>query len=467
MGEGADHMRRALASFGGLLAGFACAGLLAFVGPADAGGFDRMIVTYGLREYAEYNDNLFFAAEGQEKIGEVAINTAPDLSFLYDDGRTRLLGRASYRRESFIENREGSGNYYSFSGEFSRQLTGQISFSLLGGYSNAASIEPGQVLQEPGQRIVVRPVRGAVTEGTVFSPSLTVFWSRRFGTALAYEDNQSFTEGGLGSIDRSVSLSGFYALSQNTSLNGSLVGVTNRNLRQPLVDKSDTNSFAARFGFRHTLSPRLTMDLSAGPQWTKDINVPRNVTVLYNGITKAVVDPVLGLTENVFVREAGRRVDDLSLGITFNLGFEYQIDKYTTLSLFAAQGTTSGAGTAGTQKTQQLQVIGSRALSSKWNLSVRGAWVKQTGGDRKYVVLFTPDPFTGEIQALDRRSFDINARLDQRQITFESRVGYRFNSWSDAYVSWNWTEINDGFAGSVSRVNRVQLGLEFRKDAFY
>ncbi|MDP3936785.1 MAG: hypothetical protein Q8R92_01460, partial [Deltaproteobacteria bacterium] len=325
---------------------------------------------------------------------------------------------------------------------------------------------------------VIRPIRGAVTEGTVFSPSLTVFWSRRFGTSLFYEDNQGFTEGGLGSINRTVALSGFYTLSRNTTLSGVLAGATNRSLHFPLVEKSDTNSFTARFGLVHTFSPQLTVDVSAGPQWTKDINAPRNVTALYNGITQAVVDPVLGLTENVFISEAGRKVDDVSLGLSFSLKVSYQVDKKTNLSLFAARGTNSGQGTAGTQETQELQVTGSRAFNSKWNLSVRGAWQRQTSGDRKYSILFlpvvingivihSPDPVTGEFQALDRKSFDIDARLAQRQLTFEPRLTYRVNPWLDTYVSWNWTESKDEFIGSVSRVNRLQLGLEFRKDAYY
>ncbi|MDP3939979.1 MAG: hypothetical protein Q8R92_17820, partial [Deltaproteobacteria bacterium] len=415
-------MRRALASFGSMLAGFACAGLLLLVGPVDAAAFDRMVVTYGLREYAEYDDNLFFAVEGEPKISDVAINTAPDLSFLYDDGKTRLLGRASYRRESFIDNREGSGNYYSFSGEFSRLLTDQVSFSLLGGYTNYASLQQGQVLQEPGQRNVIRPIRGAVTEGTVFSPSLSVFWSRRFGTSLTYEDNQSFTEGGLGQIGRSIALNGFYGLSRRTTLRGFLVAQSNRNSRLPLVERSDTDSFAARFGFQHTFSPRLTAELSAGPQWTKDVNTPRNVTVLYNGITEVVVDPVLGLTAPAYVSEPGKKVEDTSLGLSFSLQMSYQLDKRTNLALFAAQGTTSGQGAAGTQLTQELQLTASRHFGSKWNLSVRGAWQKQSSVTKDVSILFfpvniggivvqSPDPITGEFAALDRRSFDINARL--------------------------------------------------------
>lgn len=451
--------RRGLAGLGG-----ACLLILLF--PIAAQAFDRFTATYGLREYYEYNDNLFYATEGEPKVRDGSINTAPDLSIVYDDGETRWLARGSYRRESFIDNSEGSGNYFALSGEFSRVLNDRMTFSLLGGFTDSSAIELGRVLTEPGQRNVVRPIRGEPTTGTLWSPSLSIFWSKRFGTTLAYEESQVFTENSLGTVEKSVSLSGYYALTPNTILKGVVVGVTNRNSGLPLADKSDVNSFVARFGFLHTFSRRFTMDLSAGPQWTKDVNLPRNVTVLYNGRVR-VTDPLFGTSVLVDYREPGQRVQDLSLGLSVNLRLNYQFDSRTNLSLFLAQGTTSGEGAAGAQATQELQFNLTRQLSSNWGLALRAGWLKQTSIDKDVIILFTPDPFTGETQALDRRSFDINARLEQRQLTVEPRITYRVNSWMSAYASWNWTQLENEFVGATTRVNRVQLGLELRKDAYY
>ncbi|MFQ5457340.1 MAG: hypothetical protein ACE5FC_02645, partial [Myxococcota bacterium] len=149
----------------------ACAPAILF--PAPAFGIDRVTVTHGMREYAEFNDNLFNTREGDEdteKIDDIAINTAPDLSILYDDGETRWLARGSYRRESFRDNPDASGNYWAASGEFSRALSERVTFAVLGGYTNFASLELGRTLGEPGQRTVFRPVRGRRTIGTFWSP---------------------------------------------------------------------------------------------------------------------------------------------------------------------------------------------------------------------------------------------------------------------------------------------------------
>lgn len=437
--------------------------------PEEAWGIDRIAVIYGLREYAEYNDNLFNASEGggSEKIDEISINTAPDISILYDDGETRWLARGSYRRESFPDDPEASGNFGSVSGEISRVLNQRVTFSLLGSYSRFDALELGRVLTEPGQQAVVRPIRGASTTGTFLSPSLTVFWSRRFQTTLSYEHNEGKTSGSFKSIDRSVSLSGVYALTPRSTLNGLLLAQTNRNSGLPFIDRQDVDTVVARFGFNRVFTPKLTINLSAGPQWTKNINLPDKVTLLRNALVEEVVDPVFGLTELAFLKEPGTEVDDLSLSLSLNLQIAYQMNRDTSMSLLLSQGTTSGAGAAGTQETRNVVFNVTRTLNSDWSASLRAGWTQRQSIPTDIAVLVAKDADTGETLALDRNSFGLSDRFEQQQLTVESRLSYRINQWMSAYASWNWTEFKQVSLGARTRVNRVQLGLEFRRDAFY
>ncbi len=438
--------------------------------PEEAWGIDRIAVIYGLKEYVEYSDNLFNLSEGDdegEKIDDIAVNTAPDLSILYDDGETRWLARGNFRRESFPDNREASGNFWGVSGEFSRALNDRATFSLIGAFNSDSSLVPGRVLSEPGQRAVILPVRGETSEGTFWSPTLTVFWSKRLSTTLSYEDNRSFASSGQNSADRTISLSSAYALTRRTTLKGFLLATANRNRGQAFSDRGDVNTFVARFGFVRVLNRRLTLDFSAGPRWTKTINLPDKVTLLRNTIVQEVVDPVFGLTQPAFLKEPGRKVDDLSVGLSLNLLVSYQVNSKTFISLLVAQGMTTGQGIGGTQETRDATLNLTRVLSPNWSASLRAAVTTRESVPNEFAILVTKDPKTGEILALDRKTFDIDDRAKQRQITLVPRLNYRINQWMTAYASWNWTELKQEFQGSRTRLNRVQLGLHFRRDAFY
>lgn len=438
--------------------------------PGEARGIDRIAVSYGLREYFEYTDNLLDRPEGDdgsEKISDIAINTAPDISILYDDGQTRWLARGTFRRESFLENSDASGNFWATSGEFSRALNNRVTFSLVGGFDRTSSQELGRALSEPGQRAVVRPIRGETTTGTFWSPSLTVFWSRRFSTTLSYEDNQSFTPSRVNLVDRTISLSSIYGLTPRTTLKGFLIATTNRNSGVAFIDRQDVNSFVARFGFVRIFNRKLTVDVSAGPQWTKDVNLPDKVTLLRNTIVQEVVDPVLGLTEDALLKEPGREVEDLSVGLSVNLQVSYQMNPKTFMSLLLTRGTTSGEGASGTQETLAATLNITRSLSSDWFASLRASVTTRESVLNELAILVAKDPKTGEVQAFDRKTFDIGDRFKQRQITIEPSLNYRINKWMSAYASWNWTELKEESLGSRTRVNRVQLGLEFRRNAFY
>jgi hypothetical protein len=150
------------------------------------------------------------------------------LSILYDDGKTRWLARGNYRRESFPDNQQMSGDYYAISGEFSRELNDRHAFSILGGYSVSSSLVAGEALTEPGQLQVIVPTRGNSTTGTSWSPSISSFWSRRFSTTLTYEANQSFAGQGGNVFNRYIALSGGYM----PSLDGAqaVIRPTNRNM---------------------------------------------------------------------------------------------------------------------------------------------------------------------------------------------------------------------------------------------
>ncbi len=443
----------------------ACLMVLASVGPA--GAMDRITLAYGLREYVEFNDNVFFASDDEDKIRDVALNTAPDLSLLHDDGETRWLVRGSYRRESFLDNREASGDYYALSGEFSRALSSRVTFSLLGGYTSSSSVILGRVGEEPGQREVVQPSRGSLNKATFWSPSLTVFWSRNFRTDLTYEDNQSFTGGGINTIDRSLTLSGAYALSARTIVQATLIGLANRNSGQPGVDLQDSNVFMTRVGFSHVFSPRLTVDISTGPIWTKNVNFPDRVTLIRNALVKEC--GFLGLTcEQVFLREPDKKVEDISMSLGVNLGLIYQLDRDTTASLLVSRSTESGEGVSGTQETDRIRVDINRRIGPRWGLRVVGAYSRRSSVLNELAILSTKDPDTGQQEALDRTSFDLPQSIDMKEITFEPGFTYRFNRWLNAFGSWRWTrQRQQGTGGATTVINRVVVGLEYRGEQYF
>jgi hypothetical protein len=442
---------------------------------APAGAMDRITLRYGLREYIEFNDNLFFASDEQDKIQDGALNTAPDLSLLHDDGKTRWLVRGSYRRESFLDNREASGDYYALSGEFSRALNNRVTFSLLGGYTRASSVILGRVGEEPGQRDVVRPSRGSLNKATFWSPSLTVFWSRKFRTDLTYEDNQSFTGGGINSIERSLTLSGAYALSPRTVAQASLMGLTNRNSGQPGADMQDSNVFVTRIGFSRVFSPTLTVDISGGPIWTKNVNFPDRVTLIrnavvtecsFNGIICSQRDPDTG--ELLFLTEPDQKVEDISMSFGLNLGLVYQPDRETTVSLLVSRSTDSGEGASGTQQSDGVRLGITRRLGPRWLMRVAGLYSRRSSVLNELAILSTKDPDTGQQEALDRTSFDLPQSVDQTEITIEPQLTYRINRWLSAFGSWRWTQQREqGTGGTTTVVNRVTVGLEYRGEEYF
>jgi len=440
------------------------AALMVFGAVGNAAAFDNLRVIYGLREYGEYNDNLFSGTFG--KIGGTAINTNPDVSFLYDDGKTRWLARGNYRRESFVENRDASGDYYAFSGEFSRDLSNRHTFSILGGYTFSSSLLLGQALTEPGQPQVIVPTRGASTTSTNWSPSISSFWSRRFTTTLSYDDTRSFGSDNSDIFDRSIALSGGYALSPSTTIIGVLQGGTNRSHGRRFADQQDANTFATRFGFSRVMTPRLTVELSAGPQWTKEINLPDEVTLIRT-LTVVPKDALFGPTDApVFIREPGTKVNDTSMSLAFSLRINYQINQGTRFSLDAGRSTDSGQGVNGTFEQNTLGIALDRTLSSRWHLSVGVRYLRATSIARAFSILPTVDPETGEREALDNASFDIQQRLDSKQFFFQPRLDYRFNRWWTAYLGLGHSRSEQGGRGaSKVNVNRVTIGLEFRNEA--
>jgi hypothetical protein len=454
-------------SLAATLRGLVGACLIVLSTAVPAGAMDRITLTYGLREYLEFSDNLFFASDDQDKVRDAALNTAPDLSILHDDGETRWLVRGSYRRESFIDNREASGDYYALSGEISRALSNRVTFSLLGGYTRSSSIVLGRVGEEPGQRDVVRPSRGSLNKATFWSPSLTVFWSRKFRTDLTYENNQSFTGGSVNSIDRSLTLSAIYGLSARTFLQASVTGLTNRSSGQPDADMQDSNVFATRVGFSHVFSPRLTMDITGGPIWTKNVNFPDRVTLIRNALVKEC--SFFGLTcEQAFLREPDQKVEDISMSLGLNLGVEYQPDHKTTIGLSVTRDTSSGEGVSGTQQTDVIRVVVGRRFRPRWLLSVAGTYSLRSSVLDELAILSTKDPDTGQQEALDRSSFDLPKSVDQTEITLESAVAYRINRYLNAFSSWRWTKQRSKGEGDVSIMdNRVILGVEFRGEEHF
>jgi len=437
--------------------------LFVLAAAGNAAAFDNLQVLYGLREYGEYNDNLFSTSQG--KIPATSVNTVPDLSILYDDGKTRWLARGNYRRESFPEEQSQSGDYFSISGEIARDLNDRHTFSILGGYTVSSSVILGQALTEPGQLQVIVPDRGSRTIGTSWSPAISSFWSRRFATALTYADMQTFTRDGNDVFGRSLSLSGSYVLSPSTVLNAVLQGKTNRNSGTPLADEQNANTFTARFGFSRVMTPRLTLALTAGPQWTREINLPDRVTIVRNAGFKKF-DPVLGTFEQAFMKEPGTTVEDTSVSLSFTLGINYQIDRNTRFSLDAIRSTNSGQGVNGTFEQNEVGIALDRELSRRWHLSIGARYVRATSIARDLSILPDLDPETGERVALDNASSDIQQRLDLKQIFFTPRLDYRFNRWWKAYIGWDHIRFEEGGQqASRSNVNRVVLGLQFRDEA--
>ncbi len=439
------------------------AALLVLGTAGNAAAFEDLRVLYGLHEYAEYTDNLFFTSVG--KTAQVSLNTVPDLSILYDDGKTRWLARGYYRRESFPDEPDLSGDYYAISGEFGRELNAHHSFSVVGGYTSSSSILLGETLTEPGQLNVLVPQRGAGTTATAWSPAITSFWSRRFTTNLAYEDSQSFADEGTDLFNRALTLSGAYALSRTTFLRAVLQGATYRNRGQPFVDQGDANTLTARVGFARVFTPRFSMELTAGPQGTKEINLPEQVTLIRNARIKKC-DPVLGTCEQVFLTEPGVMVENTSVSLAFTLVMDYELDRSTRLSLSATRSTDSGQGVNGTFEQDEAGIVATRALSPRWNVSVGARYIRGESVARAFSILPTVDPATGEREALDNKSFDIGQRVNLRQAYFQPRLNFRINRRWSAYLGWDHTRFeNQGRGQSSFNVNRVTLGLEFRDEA--
>ncbi len=439
------------------------AALIVLAVAGNAAALDNMSILYGLREYGEYDDNLFFSSQGQIK--ETSINTVPDLSIVYDDGKTRWLARGFYRRESFPDNQELSGDYYAISGEFARDLNDHHTFSIVGGYNYSSSLILGQALTEPGQLNVIVPTRGARTTGTNWSPSISSFWSRRFTTTLSYDDSQSFASEGNDLINKSVTLSGAYQLSSSTILQSVIEGTTNRNSGFPFAEQQDADVFTTRVGFSTVLTPRLTMDITAGPQWTREINLPDKVTLIKN-IRYKKTDPVLGTFTQPFVKEPGTKVDDTSVSLALAMAINYQINRTTRLAFDATRSSDSGQGVNGTFEQDQVGLTLDRELSRRWHLSIGTRYLRAKSISRAFAILPTVDPETGERDALDSKTFDIPQRLDLKQAFFQPRLDYRFNRWWTAYLGWDHTRFNQGGRGASDfNVNQVMFGLEFRNEA--
>jgi len=436
--------------------------LFVLAAAGNAAAFDNLRVLYGLHEYGEYNDNQFYTSRG--KIHATSVNTVPDLSILYDDGQTRWLARGNYRRESFPEEQSQSGDYFAISGEIARDLNDRHTFSILGGYSVASSVTLGQALTEPGQLQVIVPDRGARTIGTSWSPSISSFWSRRFVTTLTYGDNQTFTRDN-DIFGRSLSLSGAYVLSPSTVLNAVLAGGTNQYSGTPLADEQNANTFTARFGFSRVMTPRFTLALTAGPQWTKEINLPDRVTLIRNALVKNY-HPGDGTFDQDPMKEPGMTVEDTSVSLSFTLGINYQIDRSTRFTLDAIRSTNSGQGVNGTFEQNEVGIALDRELNRRWRLSIGARYVRGMSIARDFSILPSVDPETGEREALDNASFVIKQRVNLKQIFFEPRLEYQFNRWWTAYIAWNHTRSDEGGqqASRVS-VNRVLLGLQFRDEA--
>ncbi len=441
------------------------AAALTLAGAVPARALDNLSVIYGLGEYAEYNDNLVNSNKGQVK--DTAINTAPDLSILYDDGKTRWLARGTYRRESFLDNRSGSGDYFAASGEFSRELTNRVTFSLLGSYTQQQSLLLGSTLTEPGQQSVIIPSRGSPTIGTFWSPELTVFWSRRFRTSLSYSDTQSFSIRGANRIDRALTFTSAYAFSPRTIGQLIVSGSRNRNSGFPFAFLNNTNGFVARVGLSHTFSRRLTVDFSLGPQWTDQIELPDRVTLLKN-ILITQPGPLFGTFEQVPLKEPHTKVDRIGLSSAFSLALNYQWDANTKLSMAADRSTTSGQGVAGTQQQDSVRVSIDRMLGQRWGLSLSGGVTRTRSIFNQFAILVSKDPVTGETLAQDRKTFDIPRSLKLQQISFQPRINFRINRWWTAYGTWLFVDSEEtGQNRGRFQVNRVQIGLEYRREERY
>ena len=437
--------------------------LFVLAAEGNAAAFDNLRVLYGLHEYAEYTDNLFSGSQG--KIQEMSVNTVPDLSILYDDGETRWLARGNYHRESFPNEQSLSGDYFSISGEIARDLNDRHTFSILGGYTVASSIILGRALTEPGQLQVLLPDRGSRTEGTAWSPALSSFWSRRFATTLTYGDIQTFTRDGNDQFGRSLSLSGAYVLSPSTVLNAVLLAGRNLSSGTPLADEQNANTFTARFGFSRVMTPRLTLALTAGPQWTREYNLPDRVTLLRNALVKNY-HPSDGTFEQEFMKEPGTTVEDTSVSLSFTLGINYQIDRRTWFSLDAIRSTNSGQGVNGTFEENQVGITLDRELSRRWHLSIGARTLRAMSIARDFSIQSNLDPDTGERVAQDNASFDVQQRVNLKQIFFEPRLDYQLNRRWTAYIAWNHNRFDEGGGQSSSiNVNRVLLGLQFRDEA--
>jgi len=440
------------------------AAILALVGAVPARAVDNLSIIYGLGEYAEYNDNLFNSNKGQVK--DTAINTAPDLSILYDDGKTRWLGRGSYRRESFPDNRALSGDYFATSGEFSRELTDRLTFSLLGGYTRQSSVQLGNTLSEPGQLQVIVPTRGAGATGTFWSPELTVFWSKRFRSSLSYSDTQSFSSGGTNLMNRSLMFASAYAFSPRTMGQIVVAGSMNRNSGFAFAEQNDTNGFVARVGLSRVFSRKFTVDLSLGPQWTDQIELPDRVTLL-----KKIrwFDQLFGPSdEELPLKQPHTKVDTISLSSAFSLTLNYQWDTNTRLSLAADRSTTSGQGATGTQQQDSVRVTLDRALGQRWRLGLSGGFTRTRSISNQFAILLSKDPVTGERLAQDRRTFDTPLSLDLRQISFQPRIDFRINRYWNAYGTWQFVDYDQtGKNGTRYQLNRVTVGLEYRREERY
>jgi hypothetical protein len=438
----------------------------ALAGASPARAWDNLAIIYGLGEYAEYNDNLNNSNKGQIK--DTAINTAPDLSIVYDDGKTRWLARGMYRRESFLENRAGSGDYVATSGEFSRVLTDRATFSLLGSYTRQQAFVIGSALTEPGQTPVIVPNRGSTTVGTFWSPELTVFWSRRFRTSLIYSDRQSFSIGSVNQINRDLTFTSAYAFSPQTIGQLIVSGSRSRNSGAPFVFRGDTNGFVAQVGLSHTFSRRLTLDCSAGPQWTDQVMLPDRVTLLKR-ISSTVFDPLFGTFDQLLVmKEPHKKVNRISLSAAFDLALNYQWDANTRLSVGADRSTTSGQGLAGTQQQDVVRVAVERALGQRWALNLSGAFMRTSSIYNQFAILVSKDPVTGETQAEDRNTFDLPRSQKVEEVNFQPRIDFRINRWWNAYGAWSFVDYREtGSFRTRYQVNRVMLGLEFRREARY
>jgi hypothetical protein len=244
-----------------------------------------------------------------------------------------------------------------------------------------------------------------------------------------------------------------------------LQGTASRNAGQPFVDQLDANTFTARVGFSRMFTPRFSMEVTAGPQWTKEINLPEQVTLIRNARIKKF-DPVLGTFEQPFLTEPGQEVEDTSVSLAFTLRMNYELNRSTRLSLDAVRSTDSGQGVNGTFEQDEVGLVMTRDLSHRWSLSAGAHFLRAESISRAFSILPSVDPATGEQEALDNKSFDLGQRVNLRQAFFQPRLNYRINRWWTAYLGWDHTRFdNQGRGDSSFNVNAVTLGLEFRDEA--